>query len=47
MKCVKSLKQPQVFARVNDNEAQVLVDSGKWVYCPKSEWKKHRDNKID
>ena len=45
MKTVKN-KQTDEIIRVSNERAFHLVNSGKWTYCPKSEWKiKVRDNK--
>lgn len=44
MKCIKSIKATKntelgVFVRTNEIEAERKVNSGNWVYVPKSEYK--------
>lgn len=37
MKCVKNA---DTVRRVSDEEAERLVATGKWQYCPKDDWRK-------
>jgi len=46
MKCIKS-KSGKTIERVKDEVAMKKVDSGKWDYCSKSEWKATRKSKND
>ncbi len=43
MKCIKpteqGLENGAKLSRVKDERAAELVESGDYVYCPKSEWK--------
>lgn len=44
MKCIKSIKETKTYkvgdiVRVSDKEADVRVESGYWMYVPKTEWK--------
>lgn len=47
MKCIKCLvsysgwKKGQI-ERLGDEHAAILVYDGRWVYCPKHEWKEAR-----
>jgi len=38
MKCVKNVDE-SIIVRVKDDTAVKMVDSGKWQYAKKSEWK--------
>ena len=38
MKCVKRMIDEKII-RVKNEKAEELVSSGKYSYCPKSEWK--------
>ena len=38
MKCIKEIGTGKVL-RVKDADASIKVDTGKFAYCPKSEWK--------
>lgn len=38
MKCIKNLNTNEI-KRVRNEEADILVQSNKWKYCQKSEWK--------
>ncbi len=40
MKCLKNEKE--IIIRVPENCSQKLVNSGKWEYCSKIEWKKQK-----
>ena len=42
-KCVKNTSTGQI-KRISDEEAKKLVKSGKYVYCPKSEYQKAGEN---
>lgn len=45
MKCIKS-KEGEI-VRATEKDAVKFVKTGKWSYCPKSEWKqKVRDVKV-
>lgn len=47
MKCIKALRDiantvKGTILRLKDKEADLRVDSGNWIYAPKSEWKKSK-----
>ena len=39
---MKTVKKNKEVLRASDSEAEQLVEQG-WKYCPKSEWRKHKD----
>lgn len=38
MKCIKNINTNEI-KRVQNKEADILVQSNKWKYCNKKEWK--------
>lgn len=43
MKCIKSTTKEETVnpvRRVSDTQAEKAVQTGKWTYCGKQEWKK-------
>ena len=54
MKCIKTIKKTNSreigeIIRTEEKDASLKVNSGFWIYCPKSEWKVYtgRDKKTD
>jgi GH25 family lysozyme M1 (1,4-beta-N-acetylmuramidase) len=43
---MKTVKKNKEILRASNNEAEQLTKQG-WKYCPKSEWRKHRDAKSE
>lgn len=44
MKCIKTIKKTNSreigeIIRTEEKDASLKVNSGFWIYCPKSEWK--------